>query len=146
LSLERATIPQLGAAMRSGRISSAGLTALYLRRIRRYDGTLRAVVAVNPRALAEARLSDRRLRAGQARGLLEGIPVLVKDNVETVGAMGVTAGSFALRGARPAQDATLVARLRSRGAVILGKANLTEWANSAPRTCPADGARCAGRT
>src|SRR5579875_768694 len=117
-------------AMTSGELTSADLTAFYLERISRLNLSLHAVITVNPAARDEARTSDaaRRSRAGGApRGPLDGIPVLVKDNIEAAG-MPVTAGSPALLGAEPG-DAFCVSRLREAGAVILGKANLSEWAN-----------------
>ncbi|MEC3980618.1 amidase [Amycolatopsis sp. H20-H5] len=125
--LDSATIPSLQARMASGRLTAVQLTAAYLDRIRRVDPQVNAVLAVNPAALAEAAQSDVRHRTGRTRGPLDGIPILVKDNVDTR-SMQTTAGSRALR-SRPAQDATLMGRLHDAGAVLLGKANLSEWAN-----------------
>ncbi|MQA86508.1 MAG: amidase [Streptosporangiales bacterium] len=127
VDLEEATIPELERAMDAGRLSAYRLTRFYLRRIRRVDSRLHAVIAVNPGALDEARASDRRRSRGW-RGPMEGIPVLLKDNISAGDAMPTTAGSLALRDARPKQ-AFLVRRLQAAGAVILGKANLSEWAN-----------------
>ncbi len=90
---------------------------------------LRAMIAVNPDALADARALDDERRAGKLRGPLHGRPVVIKDNIETAGAMATTAGSLALAGSRAGRDAPLVARLRAAGCVILGKNNLSEWAN-----------------
>ncbi|SHG24045.1 amidase [Streptoalloteichus hindustanus] len=126
--LDAATIPDLRERMDRGSLTSLRLTAAYLRRIDALDGTLRSVVAVNRRTLAEAAASDARRRAGRALGPLDGIPVLLKDNIDTV-AMPTTAGSRALEDSRPRRDAFQVTRLRSAGAVVLGKANLSEWAN-----------------
>jgi len=123
-------VTALQRALASGKLTSADLTAFYLERISRLNPSLRAVITVNPGAAGEARASDavRRARAGGAsRGPLDGIPVLVKDNIEVAG-MPVTAGSPALLGAGPG-DAFCVSRLREAGAVIIGKANLSEWAN-----------------
>ena len=125
--LDTADIPALQARMASGRLTAVGLTSTYLDRIRKVDGKVNAVLALNPRALGQAAESDARRRAGHLRGPLDGIPVLVKDNVDTRDQQ-TTAGSRALR-SRPAKDATLITRLRDAGAVILGKANLSEWAN-----------------
>jgi amidase len=125
--LDSADIPALQARMASGRLSAAALTRKYLDRIHRIDGKVNAVLAVNPAALSQARESDARRRAHRLRGPLDGIPVLVKDNVDTRD-QWTTAGSRALR-SFPAKDATLITRLRDAGAVILGKANLSEWAN-----------------
>jgi amidase len=127
VDLERATIPDLQRAFRSGRLSSARLTAFYLARIRALNPRLHAVIATNPAALAEAAASDLRHRLHRTRGALDGIPILLKDNVDTR-QQPATAGSLALVGA-PARDAFLVSRLRAAGAVLIGKANLSEWAN-----------------
>jgi amidase len=121
------SVAGLRRAMDSGALTSAGLTAYYLERIARLDPALHAVIAVNPAAIAEARARDEVRAAGASPGLLDGIPVLVKDNIEVAG-MPVTAGSPALLGSEPG-DAFLVGKLRQAGAVIIGKANLSEWAN-----------------
>lgn len=115
--------------MASGDLSSVGLTESYLRRIARLDPTLHAVIETNPDALAIARRRDAERAAGRVRGPLHGVPVLVKDNIATNDAMETTAGSLALVGSRVPRDARIVSRLRTAGAVILGKANLSEWAN-----------------
>jgi amidase len=129
IDLENSTVLDLQKAMNAHRLSSVALTTFYLRRIDRLNPKLNAVIETNPDALREALASDiRRARSG-ARGALDGIPVLLKDNIGTADRQKTTAGSLALVGARPARDAFLVARLRSAGAVILGKANLSEWAN-----------------
>lgn len=122
------TIPELQARMADGSLTSSALTAAYLRRIRTVDPRINAVLHVAPTALRQAADSDARHRRGAARGPLDGIPVLLKDNVDTRD-MPTTAGSLALTGSRPATDAALVTRLRDAGAVILGKTNLSEWAN-----------------
>src|SRR5229473_2656211 len=112
--------------------ASGALAAAYLARIEQLDKQgpgLRAVLEINPEALAQAAALDAERKAKGARGPLHGIPVLVKDNVATRGRMQSTAGSLALVGATPARDAFLVERLRAAGAVLLGKANLSEWAN-----------------
>ncbi|MYU22693.1 amidase [Streptomyces sp. SID8352] len=127
--LERMTIPDIQRAMDRGRLTSQQLTDLYLKRIRELNPGLRAVVTVNPDARDIARASDRRRRTHAARGPLEGIPILLKENMNTADRQPTTAGSAALLGARPDQDAHVVKRLRAAGAVILGKANMTEWAN-----------------
>lgn len=127
LDLERSTIPEIQAAMDHGRISSVLLTAFYLGRIAELNPELNAVIATSPTALLEAALSDVRRLTHQLRGPMDGIPVLLKDNVDTQ-VLPATAGSEALQGAR-GRDAFLVRRLRDAGAVILGKANLSEWAN-----------------
>src|SRR6185437_15276490 len=104
----------------------------YLRRIERYDRhgpKLGAVLAVNPQALAAARALDAERRAGKVRGPLHGIPLLLKDNIETRDPLPTTAGSLALSGATHAEDSPVAARLRAAGVVVLGKANLSEWAN-----------------
>jgi amidase len=124
---DTATIAALRTAMARGELTSATLTAFYLRRIEELNPVLHAVIAVNQHALAAARSSDAARTAGRPPGPLEGIPVLIKDNIETA-ELPATAGSPALQGAG-CRDAFLVSRLRAAGAVILGKANLSEWAN-----------------
>ena len=114
-------------AMADGHLTATALTQLCLKRIDELNPALHAVIAVNPDALAEAAVSDEAWESGRPRGPLEGIPVLVKDNVQVAG-MPTTAGSPALLAACP-PDAFIVSRLRAAGAVILAKANLSEWAN-----------------
>jgi amidase len=130
--LEEATIADLQAGMTSGKYSARSLATAYLARIEQLDKQgpgLRAVLEINPDALVQATTLDAERKAKGARGPLHGIPVLVKDNVATRDRMQSTAGSLALVGATPARDAFLVERLRAAGAVLLGKANLSEWAN-----------------
>jgi amidase len=129
---EEATIAQLGAALASGRVTSRELTQAYLRRIARIDQRgpqLNSVMETNPDALAIADKLDAERRKGKVRSPLHGIPLLVKDNYDTHDRMLTTAGSLALTGARPRRDSFVVAQLRQAGAVILGKTNLSEWAN-----------------
>jgi amidase len=123
------SIDDLQLAMTKGRISSRELTRWYLERIDRLNPLLGAVIETNPEAVAIAADRDRERRAGRLRGPLHGIPILVKDNLDTADEMETTAGSLALVGSRVPADATVVAQLRAAGAVILGKANLSEWAN-----------------
>ncbi len=130
--LEEATIAELQAGMKAGKYTARSLAATYLQRIEELDRkgpALRAVLEVNPDALAAAEALDVERKAKGPRGPLHGIPVLVKDNVATRDRMQSTAGSLALVGATPPRDAFIVERLREAGAVILGKANLSEWAN-----------------
>src|SRR4249920_2537405 len=115
--------------MASGSLTSRGLTEAYLERIEMVDAALRSVLETNPDALEIVDTLDAERRSGRVRGALHGVPVLVKDNVDTADRMKTTAGSFALGEVTPARDAFLVGRLREAGAVILGKANLSEWAN-----------------
>jgi amidase len=121
------SLAELQTAMAAGELTSAELTAFYLQRIDRLNPALHAVITVNLNAGAEAAASDRARATDGPRGPLEGIPVLVKDNVQVAG-MPTTAGSPALLSAEP-EDAFVIARLRAAGAVIIGKANLSEWAN-----------------
>ncbi len=115
--------------MASGRLGSLELTDAYLARIARLDPLLHAVIETNPDARDIAGRRDAERRAGWIRGPLHGIPILIKDNIATNDGMETTAGSRALVGSRVPRDARLVRRLRGAGAVILGKANLSEWAN-----------------
>src|SRR5437762_11550108 len=124
-----ATIPQLQAAMASGALTSAGLTMGYINRIQSLNPTLHAVIELNPNAVAIATALDNERRAGNVRGPLHGIPLLVKDNIATKDNMQTTAGSLAIYGSQVPTDAPLIQKLRAAGAVILGKANLGEWAN-----------------
>ena len=131
--LAEATIAQLGEAMRSGKQTARRLTDLYLARIEAIDQhgpELRSVIEVNPDARSIADALDREFKEKGPRGPLHGIPVLIKDNIATADRMETTAGSLALVGSKPAKDAAVVAKLRQAGAVILGKTNLSEWANS----------------
>jgi amidase len=128
LDLDAATIPDLQSSMDSGKLTSVRLTGAYLARIRSLNGKVHAVLTVDPTAVEQAHASDGRREQGQLLGPLDGIPVLLKDNIDTSD-LPTTVGSRALWGTPPEQDATLVRRLRAAGAVILGKANLSEWAN-----------------
>ncbi|MFE2591130.1 amidase family protein [Streptomyces anthocyanicus] len=128
VNLDTVTIPELQARMNRGSLSSLRLTLAYLRRIKAVDPRINAVLRTSPTALRQAAASDLRHRLGRTRGPLDGIPVLLKDNVNTRD-MPTTAGSLALAGSPPDTDAVLVGKLRAAGAVILGKANLSEWAN-----------------
>jgi amidase len=130
--LDEATVEQLQQWMQAGRFTSRQLVDLYLARIEQIDRsgpTLRSVIEVNPdaRTIADALDAERKTRG--PRGPLHGIPVLIKDNIDTADSMMTTAGSLALEGSIAARDAFIVGRLRAAGAVILGKTNLSEWAN-----------------
>src|SRR3546814_2290210 len=117
--------------MQAGEIDSQALTRAYRERLAASDDAgpaLNAIIELNPDALAEAAARDAERAAGKVRGPMHGIPVLLKDNIDAV-PMVNSAGSLALAGNRPADDAFLVQRLREAGAVILGKTNLSEWAN-----------------
>ena len=126
---EEATAAELQGLMQAGLLSSRALTEAYLARIRALDPLLRSVLEVNPDALAIADALDAERKAKGPRGPLHGLPVLVKDNVATGDKQTTTAGSLALQGVRAKKDAFLIERLRAAGAVILGKTNLSEWAN-----------------
>jgi|CXWL01.1.fsa_nt_gi amidase len=133
--LAGATVADLSARMAKGELTARRIAELYLARIaavdRPTDGRLgtNAVIEINPEALAIADALDAERQAKGPRGPLHGIPVLIKDNIETADRMQTTAGSLALVGIARAQDAHIVTRLRAAGAVILGKTNLSEWAN-----------------
>lgn len=125
------SLSEANAGLAAGTLSAEALTQAYLQRIEQLDRggpALNSVIELNPDALAEARALDAERKAGRVRGPLHGIPVLLKDNIDAVG-MANSAGSLAMAGNRPARDAFLVTRLRDAGAVILGKTNLSEWAN-----------------
>ena len=133
--LEELTIRDLSAGLASGRWTSQRLVELYVGRIVEVDrvgigGTgTNAIAETNPQALEIAEALDRERKAGKVRGPLHGIPVIVKDNIDTGDRMQTTAGSLALAGSRAGKDAFLVERLRAAGAIVLAKTNLSEWAN-----------------
>jgi amidase len=130
--LEEMTVTQLQQGMQSGRLTARSIAEAYLTRIERLDKqgpAVNSVLEINPEAQAIAEELDRERQAKGPRGPLHGIPVLLKDNIATQDRMMTTAGSLALVGARPPRDAFLVTKLRQAGAVILGKTNLSEWAN-----------------
>ena len=127
--VEEKTIRELQHAMKSGAATSRSLVEAYRKRIGELDRELHAVIELNPDALAIADAMDAERKSGKVRGPLHGIPILIKDNIGTADKMQTTAGSLALVGARPPRDAFVAERLRAAGAVILGKANLSEWAN-----------------
>ena len=130
--LNETTILQLQQDMQTGKYTSETLVSLYLKRINEIDKSgpmLNSVIEINPEARELARQMDAERKAGKIRSPLHGIPVLIKDNIDTADSMLTTAGSLALTGSRPARDAFIASRLREAGAVILGKTNLSEWAN-----------------
>jgi amidase len=130
VELEETTVVGLQAAMASGQATSRSIIQTYLARIAEIDKKLNSVIEVNPEALAIADRMDAERKAGKIRGPLHGIPVLIKDNIDTADRMKTTAGSLALVDApTPKQDAFVVKQLRNGGAVIIGKTNLSEWAN-----------------
>ncbi len=132
LNFREATIDQLQEYMRTGKCTAVQLTRFYLDRIAAFDKggpRINAVIELNPDAIALATQSDRERQKGTVRGPLHGIPVLLKDNIDTGDKMHTTAGSLALQDNRASADAFLVTKLRAAGAVILGKTNLSEWAN-----------------
>jgi amidase len=132
MDLDELGIDSAQARMASGEFTARQLVEAYLERIEAVDRrgpTLRSVLEINPEALEAAEALDRERAAGRVRGPLHGLPILVKDNIDTADRMQTTAGSLALLGSRVAADAPVVARLRAAGAVVLGKTNLSEWAN-----------------
>lgn len=127
--LIEADIHSLQAAMEAGELTSEGCVLWYLERIERFNPILKAVIEVNPDAIAIARALDRERLERGTRGLLHGIPILLKDNIDTGDGMHTSAGSVALAEHIAPADSAVAARLRAAGAVLLGKANMTEWAN-----------------
>src|SRR6516162_2212363 len=128
-SLDEVGLDELQARMKRGEETSRSITQKYLDRIAERDGRVRSVLETNPDALAQADAMDAERKAGKVRGPLHGIPVLLKDNIATKDRMRTTAGSLALMDAVVPADAFLVTRLRDAGAVLLGKTQLSEWAN-----------------
>ncbi|PSK34088.1 aspartyl/glutamyl-tRNA(Asn/Gln) amidotransferase, A subunit [Elsinoe australis] len=127
--LSEATLAQLAGGLEKRQFTSVDLVRAYTARILEVNGTFKAVTEINPDAVKLARDADRRRRTGRLRGPLDGIPVLIKNNIATDDKMSNTAGSFALLGAKVPADATVAAKLRKAGAIILGKSNLSQWAN-----------------
>ena len=130
--LDELTVADLQAGMSSGKYTAQSLTRKYLERtddIDKRGPAVNSVIELNPDAQAIAAAMDRERKAGRVRGPLHGIPVLIKDNIDTRDRMMTTAGSLALNGSVPLQDSTVAAKLREAGAVIIGKTNLSEWAN-----------------
>ena len=130
-NVEEMSIAEIQAAMKAGRLDAESLVKMYLARIETIDRngpTLRSVQEINPDAIPIARALDEERKAGRSRGPLHGIPVLLKDNIATADKMETTAGTLALVGARPREDSTIAQRLRQAGAIILGKASMSEWA------------------
>ena len=132
IDLHEATISDLQKAMSAGNISAQEVVAHYLAQIEAIDRNgpaINSVIELNPEAMSIAAALDEERANSGARSPLHGIPMLLKDNIDTADSMHTTAGSLALIGSRPTQDATLVSKLRQAGAIILGKTNLSEWAN-----------------
>ena len=130
--VEEKSLSQLRDDLASGKTTSVALVQAYLARIAAMDRqgpSVNSVIAINPHALDDARAADAARAAGKAVGPLTGLPILIKDNIETGDGVATTAGSLALKDNIAAQDAPVVARLRAQGAVVLGKTNLSEWAN-----------------
>jgi len=128
--LNEVTVSELQAGMKSGELSAKKLVEKYLERIKEIDPKLHSVIETNPDALSIAEEMDKERKRGKVRSMMHGIPILIKDNIDTADRMKTTAGSLALIDApTPKQDAFIVRQLRKSGAVILGKTNLSEWAN-----------------
>ncbi len=130
--LNEITIDELQEAMQSGKYTSRSITEMYLKRIAAIDKSgpyLNAIIELNPDALAIADAMDKERKAGKIRSAMHGIPVLIKDNINTGDKMMTTAGASALEGNHAAKDAFIVQQLRTAGAVLMGKTNLSEWAN-----------------
>jgi amidase len=130
--LEEITIPELQDGMKSGKFTARSLVEKYSARIDEIDKrgpAVNAIIELNPDALSIAEALDQERKAKGPRGLMHGIPVLIKDNIDTADRMMTTAGSLALVGSKPQKDSFVAQRLRAAGAVILGKTNLSEWAN-----------------
>jgi len=131
-AIEEKSISELQAMMHAGTLNAEMLVRAYLDRIEALNHSgprLNAVLEINPDALEQARALDRERQTLGARGPLHGIPILLKDNIDTADGMKTTAGSLALLDSKPGRDATVAQRLRAAGAILLGKANLSEWAN-----------------
>src|ERR1700736_3026246 len=140
LSVVEATIPQMQAAMQSGRVTSHDLVQQYLTRIAIYEDKLHAAITVNPNALKEADERDRERKAGKIRGPLHGIPIAIKDNIQTTD-MPTTGGALVMADYVPPYEATVTKKLRDAGAIIIAKTQMTElanWVAGAPVPMPAN--------
>jgi amidase len=129
---DETSINELQEGMSSGRLTAVAIARKYLERIEDIDRrgpAINSVIEINPDAISIAETLDRERKEKRTRGPLHGIPILIKDNIDTADRMMTTAGSLALSGSTPGQDAFIVRKLRESGAVILGKTNLSEWAN-----------------
>lgn len=132
LNLEEITIDELQNQYQSGKLSSEDVVRAYLERVESIDKNgqqLNSILQINPDAIAIAKQLDKERKEGKVRGSLHGIPVVLKDNIDTFDKMNTTAGANVLKDSKPLQDAFIVTKLREAGAIILGKANLSEWAN-----------------
>ncbi len=138
MAITDATIQELAASMQSGAMTSKDLVEAFRQVIASDDGSFNAVAFLNPDADMIADTMDRERAEGRVRGPLHGVPILVKDNLNTGDNMMTSAGSLALDGSNALTDSHVVSRLRNAGAVLLGKTNLSEWANfrSAPAQAP----------
>src|SRR5437588_3607692 len=134
-SVVEATIPELQDALKHKRITSRQLVQQYLDRIEKYNGTLNAIIALNPRALDEADALDRERARRRVRGPLHGIPIAIKDNIHTTD-MPTTGGALAFKGLVPPYEATITKNLRAAGAIIIAKTNMTELANWVSHVMP----------
>lgn len=131
-AVEEVSLAKVSADLAAKQTTSVAVTQAYIDRIKAYDANLHAIIAIAPDALQQAAASDQRRKDGKALGPLDGVPILLKDNIDAVG-MPTTAGSYALIDNLPAKDSGVVRRLRAAGAVILGKANLSQWAGRRTR-------------
>ena len=136
-TIVEATIPEMQRAMLEKKVTSRDLVKASLARIEKYGVTLNAVMTINPRALEEAEARDRERAAGRVRGPLHGIPIAIKDNIQTI-EMPTTGGALAFKGFVPPYEATLVKNLRDAGAVIIAKTTMTELANWVASGMPND--------
>jgi amidase len=126
-AVEEAPLAKISTDLAGGKTTAVAVAKAYLERIKTYDGALHSVITLAPDALTQAAASDKRRKEGKALSPLDGVPILLKDNIDAVG-MPTTAGSFALAENMPAKDSEVARRLRAAGAVILGKANTSQWA------------------
>jgi len=128
--IEEMSVTEMQNAMKAGDVTSKQLVEIYLQRIKKLDGKLNSIIELNPDAVAIAEQMDKERKNGKVRSMMHGIPLVIKDNIDTADKMKTTAGSLALIDApTPKQDAHVVAQMRKAGAVLLGKTNLSEWAN-----------------
>src|SRR4051812_46703477 len=142
-AVEDVPLAKISADLAAKRTTSVAVTQAYIDRIKTYDGNLHAIIAIAPDALQQAVASDKRRADGKALGPMDGVPVVLKDNIDAVG-VPTTAGSYALAENLPLKDSEVVRRLRAGGAVILAKANMSQWAGRRTKTETFNGSTVGG--
>src|SRR4051812_31483188 len=142
-AVEEVSVAKLSADLGAKKTTSVAITQAYIDRIKTFDPNLHAIIAITPDALSQAAASDKRRAEGKALGPLDGVPIVLKDNIDAVG-VATTAGSYALADNLPLKDSEVARRLRAAGAIILGKANMSQWAGRRTKTETFNGSTVGG--